>query len=89
MRRLFAVAESEQYDDQLSRCVICGKPGVIKSEHRSLCAKHYVALEDRGCLEASIVKEFNLDGQSATFDEIKHELKKQRPDLFRRLENFH
>jgi hypothetical protein len=82
-------APKEKPDDILHPCVICSKKGAIKYERRSLCAKHYIEVEDEDCLAAHMYSVRDAYGKLPFSEqpEIREEIKKKYPELYKEFFN--
>ncbi|MAH51135.1 hypothetical protein CMI37_35285 [Candidatus Pacearchaeota archaeon] len=88
VKKKFDKAQKETPDDIMGTCVICKKKGITKCDHKSLCAKHFIMLEDEECIKAYLQMDITDDGKITEPKEIQIEIKKQMPKVYEQLEGF-
>ena len=88
IKERFEKASEEEFDDIMGICVICDKKGLTKLEHKSLCAKHLVMLEDEGCMKAYLQRDIEEYGKIKEHKGIQSEIKKQMPKLYKDMKDF-
>jgi len=75
----------EEFDDKIENCVVCKKKGITKYNHKSVCAKHFVEIEDEMCMKSRLLDDVNKFRKIKEPLEIQKEIKKQMPGLYEEL----
>lgn len=75
-------AHKEEFDGNIQQCVICKKDGIIKYDHKSLCAKHFVQIENDECIKEYFRCEMRYP------KEVQVEIKKQKKHIYEKFREF-